>query len=790
MKRIALACLCSLLALPLFAQTEPALYGVITDKKTGEALAGATIKVKDENGNLIRGAKSNSEGRYRIVLPMGRYAVEVSYLGYKTRTEQVSIALPLERNFALSEGEVRAAEILVDAGEDLVTTIMKRAIREKKRQRDSLRAYELEAYTKRLTRSDTSIAGITETFAKGYWRKGDTLREVVVQERITENIKAQLQAGVTIAAGIRGILDFSEERISIVGNRFVSPLANDAFSCYGFELLETTQSDFGEIFTIKLIAKNNFIPLFTGTIKIAANTYALVAADLVPNRSGFKLPYVKDITLSYKQTQELHYDSAGNAFWLPATQFLEGALTVSIASGFVELPRISFTQMTAIYRYIINEPVPDTLFERRLVTKAPEAEKFDSAFWQAREFVALTQEETQAYATLDSSKTLQSQFQPRGLGARLGAASAAPRGLLGHLANLPNIRFNRVEGFFLGGKFELDSLTALTALSGSIGYGTERQEWLWTLSAEQWFDKDRRFSLGLDLYRTTTFTPERNGIFPLANALLGLFERRDYHNYFNAEGFKISARYAPNSRFRYALSFLSETQRSMPLVPPGHRWFNWLESQNFRDNPPILDGVMRSLAFEFNYGTPFSAFIGQPTLFAQVEHSSSALGSAFDFTRVWLIGSMRLRSFFTERFLSPHFSFQIEAGTFFGPSLPPQRYFSVESPIGGLAFSNVMIGVGEKEFIGTSLASLIIEHNFQSVPFEMLGIEFLEKENIQLIVRSGVASIWQGETSKLYGEAGLGIGGILGLIRVDGVVGFLQNQTPRWRWAIGLGLLL
>lgn len=776
-------------AASLFAQSEPVLYGKITDKKTGEALAGATIRVKDANGQFIRGAKANAEGRYRIALPTGRYTVEVSYLGYQTRIEQVAIALPVEKNFELLEGEVRAAEIVVDAGEDLVTTIMKRAIREKKRQRDSLRTYELEAYTKRLTRRDTSIAGITETFAKGYWRKGDTLREVVVQERITENIKAQLPANATIAAGIRNLIDFSEERIPIVGNRFVSPLANDAFSCYGFELLETTHSDIGDIFTIKLIPKNNFIPLFSGTIKIAANRYALVAADLVPNRSGFKLPYIKDIKLSYKQTQELHYDAQGNAFWLPATQFLEGGLTVSVAGGFVELPRISFTQTTVIYRYIINEPVPDSVFEKRLVTKSAEAEKFDSTFWRERDFVALTKEEEMAYRTLDSSKTLLSQFQPRGVGARLGVGAQAPQGLAGHLLNFPNIRFNRVEGFFVGGKVALDSLTALMAVRGSLGYGTERKEWLWEAGVEQWFEKERRWSIGLDIYRTTTFTPERNGMIPLANALLGLFERRDYHNYFQAEGFKAAVHYRPNMRFHYMLRFLSETQRTLPIVPPGHRWFGWLEQMRFRDNPPIQDGIMRSLTFEFNYGTPFSTFLGQPTLFLQVEHSSAALGSEFDFTRLWAVGSLRLRSFFSERFLSPYFAFYLELGTFFGASLPPQRYFSVESPIGGVAFSNVLVGVGEKEFIGTSLASLIVEHNFQAVPFELLGIGFLADENIQVILRAGAASIWQGSAQTLYGETGIGIGGILGLLRLDGAMGFLQNQVPRFRWAIGVGLL-
>jgi hypothetical protein len=101
-----------------------------------------------------------------------------------------------------------------------------------------------------------------------------------------------------------------------------------------------------------------------------------------------------------------------------------------------------------------------------------------------------------------------------------------------------------------------------------------------------------------------------------------------------------------------------------------------------------------------------------------------------------------------------------------------------------------MIGASEKEFIGTSLISLIVEHNFQSVPFELLGITFLERENIQLILRGGLAGIWQGESLALYREAGLGIGGIFGLIRLDGAVGFLHNQPPRLRWAIGLGLLL
>ncbi len=780
---------CLAIPMSLAAQELPVMYGKVLDQKTGEPLAGATVKFKDASGNVVRGVRTNRDGVYRAPLPLGRYTAEVSYIGYRTKEELVAIALSVEKNFMLTEGEITATEIVVDAGEDLVTTIMKRAIRFKKKQREALESYELEAYAKRLTRSDTSIAGITETFAKAYWRKGDTLREVIIQERITENIKAQLQQSSIITAGVGSIVDFSEERIPLGGSRFISPIANDAFDNYGFELLETTKIGNAEIYRIKLKPKNKLLPLFNGTIKVGGNTYALISVDLTPNQ-GFKVPYVKGLTARYKQDQDLHRDSSGHEFWLPATQFLDFSAQVSIAGGFIELPKISFTQTTAVYGYKINQPLADTIFQRNRFTKSESAAKFDSSFWREREFVALSDEEQTAYKTLDSSKTLQSQFQPRGAGMALaGGGAARSNGIGDLLTNLPDVRYNRVEGFFLGGKLSLDSVTATTALRGSIGYGVDRREWLWTAGATQWLDKDRRFGIGIDAYRTTSYTPEYAPPLPIVNAVIALTERIDYHNYFNAEGFKLFASYRPNSRLNFIVSFLNETQRSMEAVA-GHWWLPFYTQRIFRPNPLVQDGVMRSLAVEFNYGNALAALIGQPLVFAQLEYSEPALSSSFSFVRLWAVGAFRIKSFFTERFLSPYFSIQAEVGTALQGVLPPQRYFSVDSPIGGLSLGRVMIGVDEKEFLGTSLASLIIEHNFQSVPFEVLGLDWLADQNIQVIARAGMAQVWLGSARQFYWETGIGIGGILGILRLDGVVGFRENRAPLFRWALGTGLLL
>jgi TonB-dependent starch-binding outer membrane protein SusC len=64
------------------------LTGTVTDDGTGETLIGATVLIEE----LERGAPTDFEGNYRIDnIPVGTYTVRVSYIGYRTVTEQVNI---------------------------------------------------------------------------------------------------------------------------------------------------------------------------------------------------------------------------------------------------------------------------------------------------------------------------------------------------------------------------------------------------------------------------------------------------------------------------------------------------------------------------------------------------------------------------------------------------------------------------------------------------------------------------------------------------------------------------
>lgn len=764
----------------LFSQT---VSGNVTDAKTGEALIGATVQFK-QSDKIIKGARTNADGAFRVSVPAGRYTLEVRFIGYDTYREEIAVALPIEKNIRLKQGEVTASEIVVSANEDFATTVIKRAIRYKRSQRRTLETYQVEAYRKQLLKSDTTIAAIAEVFSNGYWRRGDTLREVVIQERITENVKSDLRgSGNSISAGLRFLLDFSEERIRISGNKVVSPIADDALDYYKYELVEIKKADDVEFYTLRLLPQSKFVPLFKGQIRIASNTYALVGIDVEPT-AGFRLPYINDAVFRYKQTQEYFTDSLGRGYWLPANQVIEGGLTVSIGGGLLELPRISFTTTSAISGYKINCGVPDSLFEQTLVQKSLTTEQFDSLFWQQREFVSLTAEEIRAYQTLDSTQSIQDRFKPKG--AMSGLVNISSGGF--SLLNVPMLRFNRVEGWFLGAQLELDSLTKRTEMRGSLGYGFEREEVLWSAGTTQWLDEKRIVGISFDLYKTTLFTPEWLSPWDISNAYSALVYKEDYHNYFQAEGWKIAFVHQPKQNLFISIGYRSQTERTMTNAT-NFSWFS--RNKPFRLNPSIRDGNTRSLVLSSEYGTrlPLVGLLSPIWVKGEIEHSSSPLGSDFEFTQVWAVSAFKKNTFFGDRLLAPHLLIYAEVGALLGADKVPQRFFSTESPIAYFAEQGAFLGLNRKELIGEYILALNAEHNFQSVPFEAIGFNWAAEHTLQLFVKGGAARVWQNGVPQQYYETGFGLGGVLGLFRSALVWGFRENQPADLRLIFGMGLL-
>ena len=87
-KLLSLAILSSLFTVSAFAQSGT-LSGTITDASTGESLPAVNVVLTE----IMKGASTDADGEYQITgIEPGTYTVEVTYIGYSTISQEVSIS--------------------------------------------------------------------------------------------------------------------------------------------------------------------------------------------------------------------------------------------------------------------------------------------------------------------------------------------------------------------------------------------------------------------------------------------------------------------------------------------------------------------------------------------------------------------------------------------------------------------------------------------------------------------------------------------------------------------------
>ncbi|VTP96530.1 TonB-linked outer membrane protein, SusC/RagA family [Sphingobacterium daejeonense] len=93
----------------VLGQEKLTLSGYIKDSNSGENLIAAVIRVKDQNLNTY----SNNYGFYSLSLPAGTYEVEISFVGYASKTETVELNADQRRNFEITPNSSVIEEVIV-----------------------------------------------------------------------------------------------------------------------------------------------------------------------------------------------------------------------------------------------------------------------------------------------------------------------------------------------------------------------------------------------------------------------------------------------------------------------------------------------------------------------------------------------------------------------------------------------------------------------------------------------------------------------------------------------------
>ncbi len=756
---IVLLFFCCLASYPAVSQDTYTLQGNIIDEQTRQPLPSANVWIEGTS----RGTVSNRFGEFHLPVQHGEQSIIVSFIGYRSDTTRIIIPEQLEHFVSLQPAPIVMPEVVV-TDEDPAIEIIRRAIENKPEWRGELTSFIGNAFARDKLIMNNKINNISEAYSDVYWHRDKGMREIVTQRRQSANLPEEFQL-----ARMGEIVNFNDDEIELVDFSFIGVTSPEALQYYDYKLIAIRQMDDVEIYDIKVIPKTRLQPLFKGYISIADETYAVVDIDLTPNEA-FHIPIIQQLEVHYQQQFRL-YD---NRFWMPSNFHFTAGFTLSLPGW--RIGDFLYEKSTVIYDYEINTEIHDTIFaaEETFVV-ADEAAIFDSTFWAEHNVLPLTPDEIRAYDRIDSVVA--------DGGHREGGSSIVET-IFKPLEYFDG-RFNRVEGFYLGGKNNFDNITPYTRFHGSLGYGLSDNEWKYAAGGIVYPTRRRIVGLGAEIYRQTATVPKEQHYGSFAISAAALLDKNDYLDYYLAEGWRSFLRFNVRRGSKYGryitqieVGYIDERHHS---VSKNTDFSIFYPSRSFRENPIIDEGRLRALTLHTGL-TPTSTFFLLPVGFRwelAVEHTSPSLtGSDFDYTRLFATIQGRINTMYRRHALSPALSYFIAGGTSSG-DLPVQRFFELDSDLSGLATVGTLRGVSSKEFAGDRFFQFSLEHNFRRIPFLALGIPFLYEMGLEFLMHGSIARSWgtvtNGQennyqpraTNGWYSEIGFGIGKIFDFFRID-----------------------
>jgi hypothetical protein len=287
------------------------LKGNVSDK-SGIPIPFATVFFKEG----AQGTTTNEKGDFEITLPPGKYNVTYRSLGYKPKTETISLTLkPQVLSVVLEEQFQELEEVTISAGVDRAYPIMRKVISLQFVHLNQMQSYSASAYLRGTIKVD-NIPGIFRNQLKKQnidIKSGD----ILVQESVNEitfkapdkydlkikSINSSFPKGIDFQ--VTDILGSSlyQDNIDIL----ISPAGKNAFSHYEFKYEGFSYEGKNIVNKIKVTPKRKSKLLYEGYLYIMEEFWCLRQADL-----NFETPVG---TVNMYMT----FDEVSPFIWLPVS---------------------------------------------------------------------------------------------------------------------------------------------------------------------------------------------------------------------------------------------------------------------------------------------------------------------------------------------------------------------------------------------------------------------------------------------------------------------------------------
>ncbi len=786
------------------------LRGRVVDAETGQPLPQANLRI----AGTYEGTITNVEGRYTLALDSLPVTVVARYVGYESIRRRITAATDTRQTFRLVPSTMQMDEVVVTGSRNPGAAIMQRVIDRKAEWWPDLKSYAVEAYNRFTLASDTTIAAIAESQTTAFWDATRGTREVVRSQRGTANLNALTDAALPAATSV---LNLYRDNVEVFGNRLVGVTHPEALDYYEFTLDTTRAINGRRAFRIRVEPDNRLSSTFRGTVTVLDSAYALLEARLRPTASLSTSRLLKKVDIAFEQ----QFSNFGGPYWLPVDFRARRDLDVQV-SALVSFSDVSIRQVSRLSDYRINVPVPDSLYatdESEGVVRADSTGRFQSLSRRAPDslrgggpFVPYSRAERSAYARIDSTDALQNAFDPGGLvgwlrdlglgedegfgfsvggdadeseesrsdttDTSVGEEGADGPSLIDFEGGLPILRFNRVEGGHFG--LRLNASVGLLDVTGRGGYNTGPSgPTRWSYGAEATTalgddtDLSASYHYGIDpRYRT------RSRIAPLwarlSNSLWTLAGAPDAFDYLGAERMRLALRRTIDAA-NLDLTLRLRNERHFSVAKTTD--YNVLGRATTQPpNPPVDAGWLRSVGLTATLGDGGAlGILPVNRVQVAVEHSDPGLAASdFDFTRIEAVANTHIETFFQRRFRPNALSLRVDAGVSLGTP-PLQRFGVIEaSPLPYTPYGALRT-LDDRPYQGEHHVALFWEHNFRTVPFELIGWQALVARDIGLIVHGGHGRTWIGDEAEqrlrergvvlrqadnLHHELGLSINGL------------------------------
>lgn len=672
------------------------------------------------------------------------------------------------------------------AGDDPVNAerIIEKAKEASKQNR--LKSYKLRTYTKSFLNTQTTEAA-TFVHSEIYWKKPNHRREVETAYRHIH--KPKLFEYDHFDFGI--IDDFSRENIPVSNTSVAGPLSRGSEKFYRFEWVDTVRIGGISAYQIRVIPRTEHQPLMQGILTIASDSYRLMRADITFNQGVKIFPQPQTFTLV--QTFALR----NGTHWLPD----ETTWRMDVDFSFMGFNiKAHWYSVSKAYETELNPAIDDKIFSKRLVEQTSDARYKDSTFWNENQIIPMTAEEEEGFRTLASLQENKKIIYPDLQSFELKQKKENVRW---GFKILPDFRYNRVEGSFIGGEVQLNNMAFKQyvrglSLKGKFGYGFMDDRYKYTGEIRQDLFA-RTLTVGGRYYSDIAYKELTGNV--LTNSLTALLYRYDAFNYYYVKGYETFLQIKPRYNFKLEFNYTDRTDSSTRR----NAKYALVDFLYKRFDPvyPINSGHLRRLSatatYMFGHGTGIVSREVYWIIEGTVEYSGRKwMKSDFNFTKYYT--SARFHYPTTRR---GSLDGKLYAG--YGTHELPQQYlFDLYG--GSSPYTLKTVDLREVEgnhFQGNYLAALAIEHNFGGELLEYTGLPYLKDGHIDLIPTFGVGYVelskgtfihlpYQGvqDLRKPIYEAGFAIGDIHRFARLDVSWRLNQRKAGTRNFGVLLSVLL